>query len=153
MIFRPNRWSMKARPGRRQTCRNSPKPAGSISISISRMKRMADPGDVVTVDFVGATGTKRRPAVVVSSTLYHQHRPDLILGVLTSQVSRATTPLDYVLADWASAGLRQPSAFRAYFGMATPAAVRVIGHLSARDWEGIQACLIQAFAFPDLATP
>ena len=113
---------------------------------------MADPGDVVTVDFVGATGTKRRPAVVVSSAFYHQHRPDLVLGVLTSQVSRATTPLDYVLADWARAGLRQPSAFRAYFGMATPAAVRVIGHLSARDWEGIQACLRHVFAFPDVAT-
>jgi mRNA interferase MazF len=55
---------------------------------------MPDPGDVVTVDFVGATGTKRRPAVVVSSALYHHHRPDLVLGVLTSQVSRATTPLD-----------------------------------------------------------
>ena len=44
---------------------------------------MADPGNVVTVDFLGATGTKRRPAVVVSSALYHQHRPDLVLGVLT----------------------------------------------------------------------
>ena len=109
---------------------------------------MPEPGDVVTVDFVGATGTKRRPAVVVSTTLYHQHRPDLILGVLTSQVSQATTPLDYVLEDWASAGLHQPSAFRAYFGMAIPAAVRVIGHLSARDWQGVQACLMRAFALP-----
>lgn len=113
---------------------------------------MPDPGDVVTVDFVGATGTKRRPAVVISSALYHQHRPDLVLGVLTSQVSRATTPLDYILEDWSSAGLRQPSAFRAYFGMATLASVRGIGHLSARDWEGIQACLARAFALPDLAT-
>ena len=114
---------------------------------------MADPGDVVTVDFLGATGPKRRPAVVVSSALYHQHRPDLVLGVLTSQISRATTPLDYLLQDWASAGLRHPSAFRAYFGMTTPTAVRVIGHLSARDWAGVQACLIQAFALPDLAAP
>jgi len=114
---------------------------------------MADPGDVVTVDFLGATGPKRRPAVVVSSALYHQHRPDLVLGVLTSQVARATTPLDYLLQDWACAGLRQPSAFRAYFGMATPTAVRVIGHLSARDWAGVQACLIQAFALPDFPTP
>jgi mRNA interferase MazF len=114
---------------------------------------MSDPGDVVTVDFVGATGTKRRPAVVVSSALYHQHRPDLVLGVLTSQVARATTPLDYLLKDWSSAGLRQPSAFRAYFGMATPASVRVIGHLSARDWEGVQACVMHAFALPGLATP
>ena len=114
---------------------------------------MADPGDVVTVDFLDATGPKHRPVVVVSSALYHQHRPDLVLGVLTSQVARATTPLDYLLQDWASAGLRQPSAFRAYFGMATPTAVRVIGHLSARDWAGVQACLIQAFALPDFATP
>jgi mRNA interferase MazF len=110
---------------------------------------MPAPGDVVTVDFVGATGTKRRPAVVVWSALYHQHRPDLGSGVLTSQVSRATTPLDYLLQDWASVGLRQPSAFRAYFGMATPASVRVIGHLSARDWEGVQACLLRAFALPN----
>jgi mRNA interferase MazF len=109
---------------------------------------MPDAGDVVTVDFVGATGTKRRPAVVVSSSLYHQHRPDLVVGVLTSQVARATTPVDYVLVDWANAGLRQPSAFRAYFGMATPRAVRVIGHLSARDWEGVQACLMRALGFP-----
>src|SRR4029453_5088589 len=106
---------------------------------------------VVTVDFLGATGPKRRPAVVVSSALYHQHRPDLGLGVLTSQVEPAPPPVDYLLPDWASAGLRQPSAFRAYFGMATPTAVRVIGHLSARDWAGIQACVIQAFALPDFA--
>ena len=72
---------------------------------------MADPGDVVTVDFVGATGTKRRPAVVISSALYHQHRPDLVLGVLTSQVSRATTPLDYVLADWAVQACVNPRPF------------------------------------------
>jgi mRNA interferase MazF len=110
------------------------------------MKKMPDAGDVVTVDFAGATGTKRRPAVV-SSSPYHQHRPDLVLGVLTSQISRATTPMDYILEDWATASLRQPSAFRAYFGMTTPAAMRVIGHLSARDWEGVQACLMRAFSF------
>jgi len=107
-----------------------------------------DPGDVVTVDFVGATGIKRRPAVVVSSALYHQHRPDLVLGVLTTQTGAATTPLDYLLQDWARAGLHRPSAFRAYFGMATPTAVQVIGQLSARDWQGVQACLARALAVP-----
>jgi mRNA interferase MazF len=107
-----------------------------------------DPGDVVTVDFVGATGIKRRPAVVVSSALYHQHRPDLVLGVLTTQTGAATTPLDYILQDWDSAGLHRPSAFRAYFGMAIPTAVQVIGHLSARDWQGVQACLARTLAIP-----
>lgn len=47
---------------------------------------MINPGAVVTVDFPGATGVKRRPAVVVSSDAYHQQRPDVILGVVTSVV-------------------------------------------------------------------
>ena len=34
---------------------------------------MPDPGDVVTVDFVGATGSKRHLAVVVSSTLINRY--------------------------------------------------------------------------------
>ena len=114
---------------------------------------MPEPGDVVTVDFVGATGIKRRPAVVVSSRLYHAHRPDVILAVLTTQVTTATTPTDYVLQDWAAAGLRRPSAFRAYLGMATPAAVHVIGHLSARDWGSVQACLTRALALPEPPSP
>ena len=77
---------------------------------------MPDPGDVVTVDFVGATGTKRRPAVVVSSALYHHHRPDLALGVLTSQVSHATTPLDYLLQDWSVRGCDTPRRFEPTLG-------------------------------------
>ena len=95
---------------------------------------MADPGDVVTVDFQGATGVKRRPAVVLSSSLYHSTRPDLILCVLTSNVGSATTPTDYVLMDWQAANLRSPTAFRAYFSMALVSDVRKIGRLSDRDW-------------------
>ena len=34
-------------------------------------------------------------------------------------------------------------------GMATPAAVHVIGHLSARDWGSVQACLTRALAIPE----
>ncbi|MBI3949209.1 MAG: type II toxin-antitoxin system PemK/MazF family toxin [Acidobacteria bacterium] len=75
---------------------------------------MTRPGDVVVADFVGATGLKRRPAVVVSTDLYHAHHPDVMLGALTTQVSAATTPTDYVLQDWSAAGLHAPSAFRAY---------------------------------------
>ena len=114
---------------------------------------MPEPGDVVTVDFVGATGIKRRPAVVVSSRLSHAHRPDVILAVLTTQVTIATTPTDYVLQDWAAAGLRRPSAFRAYLGMATSAVVHVIGRLSARDWGSVQACLTRALAIPEPPSP
>ena len=103
------------------------------------------PGDVVTVDFPGATGLERRPAVVVSSALYHAHRPDLVLGVLTSQIASATTPTDFLLQDWQAAGLNRPSAFRAYFGMVERGTVRIIGQLSEQDWPGVRSCLGSAF--------
>lgn len=106
---------------------------------------MPKSGDVVTVEFVGATATRRRPAVIVSSELYHAHRPDVVLAALTSNLGPAREPTDYVLKDWRVAHLRRPSAFRAYFGMATVDAVEVIGHLSDRDWAGVQACLGRAF--------
>lgn len=42
---------------------------------------MAEPGDVVTVNFPGALGAKRRPALVVSTDTYHKTRPDVILAL------------------------------------------------------------------------
>lgn len=41
-------------------------------------------GDIVTVDFPGITGIKRRPAVVLSSEVYHSLRPDVIVGLITT---------------------------------------------------------------------
>jgi mRNA interferase MazF len=108
---------------------------------------MLKPGAVVTVDFPGVTGVKRRPAVVVSSATYHATRPDVVLAVVTSQVTTATAPSDYVLQDWAGAGLRQPSAFRSFL-VTLPAAsvVAVIGQLSDRDWQEVKARLRVALA-------
>jgi mRNA interferase MazF len=106
---------------------------------------MPKPGDLVLVDFVGATGVKRRPSVVVSSDLYHLNRPDIILGVVTSNIASAKSPTDHLIQDWAKAGLRSPSAFRAYFGMALPTKVRKAGELSSRDFEAILACIRLAF--------
>jgi len=107
---------------------------------------MPQPGDVVVVDFVGAMGVKRRPAVVLSTNLYHAHHPDVVVGVLTTQVSAAITPTDYVLQDWSRAGLHAPSAFRAYVGTYLASAVTVIGHLSEHDWQEIQTRVKLALA-------
>jgi len=98
-------------------------------------------GDVVTVDFPGVTGVKRRPAVVLSSAVYHQNRPDVIVGLVTSQMSNLCDT-DYRLQDWSLAGLRVASAFRSFVVTLPPAANLVkIGRLSERDWQAIQACL------------
>ncbi|BCM92564.1 hypothetical protein IAD21_04446 [Abditibacteriota bacterium] len=56
-------------------------------------------GDVVTGLFAGTQQDKTRPAVVVSSDLYHANRPDVVICFLTSQVVGANAPTDYVLFD------------------------------------------------------
>jgi mRNA interferase MazF len=102
---------------------------------------MIEPGDVVTVDFPGVLGIKRRPAVVVSTDIYHTNRPDVVLGLLTTQTTGATGPTDYVLQDWFVAGLHNPSAFRVFLATLPATSVVKIGHLSDRDWQEIQVRL------------
>lgn len=71
---------------------------------------MFDAGDLIVVNFPGVTGVKRRPAIVLSSATYHSARPDIIVGLITSQAV-AIGPTDYALRDWTEAGLRAPSVF------------------------------------------
>jgi len=105
-----------------------------------------NPGDVVVIDFPGVTGVKRRPTVVVSSPRYHASRPDIVVGLITSQTT-ALGPTDYVLQDWAQAGLRVPSVFRSFFATLPPVTHPVlVGHLSDRDWQGVCTCVRIALA-------
>lgn len=93
-------------------------------------------GDVVLVPFPFSdlSATKVRPAVVVSSSLYHATEPDLILAAITSKVAAATGPLDYVLDDWQAAGLRYPSAFKPVVFTLEPARVlHRVGALTPPD--------------------
>lgn len=102
---------------------------------------MLSAGDVVTIDFPGVTGVKRRPAVVLSSGVYHAERPDIIVGLITSQ-SIAPGPTDCLLQDWASAGLRVPSTFRSFLVTLPPSAHPArVGRLSERDWKAVCACV------------
>ncbi len=101
---------------------------------------MPKPGDVVLLDFPGVTGVKRRPSIVLSSDTYHKNRPDIIVGLITSQTRAAVGPTDYLVQDWSAAGLRVPSAFRSFLTTLPPSANPVkIGELSERDWNAIRA--------------
>ena len=104
------------------------------------------PGDVVTNNFMGALSTKKRPSVVISTATYHAHRPDVMLCLLTTQIRKATAPTDYVLQDWAAAGLHKASAARCFVATMPAADVILIGHLSDRDWQEVQARLRLALA-------
>lgn len=107
---------------------------------------MIEPGKIVLANFAGATGVKRRPALVISTTRYHQTRPDVIIGVLTTQIASAKAPSDYILQDWSQAGLHKPTAFRTFLNTAPITAVEEIGHVTERGWREIQACLRLAIA-------
>lgn len=105
-----------------------------------------EPGDIVTVDFPGVTGIKRRPAVVLSSAAYHATRPDTIVGLITTRTSGLGVT-DYELQDWAAAGLRVASVFRSFIVTLPPSANLVyIGQLSERDWTSVRMCVKVALA-------
>ena len=107
---------------------------------------MLKAGDVVLVDFPGVTGIKNRPAIVVSTDVYHAHRPDIIIGLLMTQIASATAPTDYALQDWVAAGLHRPSAARCFLATVPVAGAVLIGRLSDSDWQEAQTRMKLAMA-------
>jgi mRNA interferase MazF len=99
------------------------------------------PGDVVSCKMRGVVAAKFRPGIVISTLLFQAHHPDVIVALVTSQLHHATTATDYILQDWAAAGLRVPSAVRLYLETVDPLLVRPIGQLTDRDWQEVQARL------------
>lgn len=68
-------------------------------------------GDVVLVPFpfTDQSASKKRPAVVVSSSAYHAGHINLIISGVSSQVSASPRVGEIVLANWKKAGLIGPS--------------------------------------------
>lgn len=103
-----------------------------------------DFGDVVLVPFpfTDQSGTKKRPAVVVSIAGYNTSRRDVVIMAITSQVR---TPLGYgeaMVDDWRTADLIKVSLLKPVFSTIEQGLVmRVIGHLSAADLQTLQRLL------------
>lgn len=111
-------------------------------------------GDVVLIPFpfTDLSAAKTRPAVVVSSDLYHQARPELLLAYVSSQVSKAHPILDYLLLEWTAAGLARPSFVRPKVAAIEPAMVaHQVGRLSARDLFEVDRRLRRAMALTGTA--
>lgn len=93
-------------------------------------------GEVVLVPFpfTDQSGTKKRPAVVVSSNTYNASRRDIVIMAITSQVR---TPLGFgeaMVGDWKAAGLVKASVLKPVFTTIEQGLVlRVMGHLAAAD--------------------
>ncbi|MCW5853685.1 MAG: type II toxin-antitoxin system PemK/MazF family toxin [Anaerolineae bacterium] len=105
-------------------------------------------GEVLLVPFPFSdlSATKVRPAIVVSSPLYHANEPDIILAAITSQIT-TIGPLDCVLQDWQTAGLRFPSAFKPVLFTLEPSRVIFqVGSLSHSDLMNVEIRLRRMLA-------
>jgi mRNA interferase MazF len=98
-------------------------------------------GDVVISAFPGAQVTKTRPAVVLSTAVYHEHGADVIVGLITTKSADPLRPTDYEIRNWKAAGLHAPSRFRLFLATLLQRDVRVVGRMSADDWEEIRRCV------------
>jgi len=93
-------------------------------------------GDVVLVPFpfTDQSGTKKRPAVVVSSHSYNASRRDIVIMAITSQVRTSLGFGEAMVADWQGAGLVKTSVLKPVFTTIEQALVlRILGHLSPAD--------------------
>lgn len=93
-------------------------------------------GDVVLVrlPFTDRSGSKQRPAVVVSGAAYGRVRPDVILMAVTSRISSARGYGEIGVEDWRAAGLLKPSAIKpVVFTVEQRLVVRALGRLTERD--------------------
>ena len=104
---------------------------------------------VVNVPFTGQTGSKPRPALVVSVEAFHQKLPDVIICPISSQPRyfQKPGPSDHPLKRWAAVGLRHPSTARISNVLAVEKKLikRVLGTLHADDLARVELGLRKAF--------
>jgi mRNA interferase MazF len=93
-------------------------------------------GDVVLVPFpfTDQSGSKQRPAVVVSSSGYNANRRDIVIMAITSRVRQPLSFGEAMVADWQAAGLIKASVLKPVFTTIEQGLViRTMGALSAAD--------------------
>lgn len=99
-------------------------------------------GDVVRVEFVftSQTGSKTRPAVVLSADEFHTSRADLIMMPLSTQAGGYYG--DRALIDWHAAGLPLPTNIKAVIQTIPQTAVRGrYGRLTVPDIQQVRETL------------
>ena len=67
-------------------------------------------GDVVLVKviFSESSGVKKRPALIISDKYYHNHRQEVVVSAINSNINRLLSG-DTKIQDWQKGGLKYPS--------------------------------------------
>ena len=91
--------------------------------------------------FSEGTGTKRRPAVLISSNAYQRGRQEVIAAAVTSNTDRMLAG-DFLLSDWGEAGLLFPSVATGVIRTIKQGMIsQTLGSLSYRDMAALDQCL------------
>lgn len=103
-------------------------------------------GEVVLVPFpfTDQSGTKKRPAVIVSSNGYNAGRRDLVIMAITSQMRQPLAFAEALVTDWQTAGLIKPSVLKPVLTTIEQALViRSMGALSSTDLRTLRETIAQ----------
>ncbi len=107
---------------------------------MTRSRTGSEQGDVVLVRFIftDETGAKRRPAVILSTSDYHQGRQEAIISAITSNVQRQLVG-DHLIEGWQEAGLLFPSTATGIIRTIKKAMIeRHLGKMPTADMQAIQ---------------
>ena len=103
-------------------------------------------GDIVLVEFgfSEGIGSKKRPALVISSDPYHQSRQEVVVAAITSNVSRVLYG-DTTIKQWREAGLLFPSMVTGIIRtIKANLIVRTLGTLPHQDLQRVERNLRHA---------
>jgi mRNA interferase MazF len=98
-------------------------------------------GDIVLVPFpfTDQSETKKRPAVVISSSAYHRSGPDLLIMAITSKMRVVRSVGEFRVKDWQGAGLLKPSAIKSVITTIERSLVlKRLGRLNAEDKQSLR---------------
>lgn len=104
-------------------------------------------GDVVLVpmDFTDRSGSKVRPAVVVSSEEYNRASPDVLIASITSNRNALAHPGDRLVREWKAAGLLKPSLAQTKLATVEASMIRrKLGKLDGNDLAALSDGLREA---------
>ncbi|MBU4346651.1 MAG: type II toxin-antitoxin system PemK/MazF family toxin [Candidatus Omnitrophica bacterium] len=105
--------------------------------------------DVVLVDFGFSeeTGSKKRPALVISSDNYHKSRREVVVLAITSNIRRVLFG-DTKIDRWKEAGLLYPSLITGIIRtIKDNMIIRKLGTLSQQDFQKVQETLRKVTEF------
>ncbi len=108
-------------------------------------------GDVVLVPvgFTDRSGTKRRPAVIISSDVYNAESPDVMIASITGNLHALRHPGDRVIRQWEAAGLLRPSLAQSKIATVERSTLgRRLGRLATEDLAAFDRGLRNALDLP-----